>query len=156
MTKKSTMSQTKQCISALVKWTVDQSAGKRYTSIKNSPTAHLCTQKSPDKEKLLNRDKNGILKKYLEDNKQMFYQYAVPAAKIHAIMTMAHDNSCHNGFWCTYNAVKRHYFWRGMKKNILNYCKHCVKCNLYKTQKYEFKRKIFTPGVQPMEFISID
>ena len=42
-----------------------------------------------------------------------------------------------------------------MKQNILNYCKHCVKCNLYKTQKYEFKRKIFTPGVQPMEFISI-
>ena len=74
---------------------------------------------------------------------------------IHAIMTTAHDNSGHNGFRRMYNAVKRH-FWQGMKKDILKYCKHCMKCNLYKTQKYKFERKTFAPGVQPMEFISID
>ena len=43
-----------------------------------------------------------------------------------------------------------------MKKDILKYCKHCTKCNLYKTQKYELERKTFVPDVQPMEFISMD
>ena len=43
-----------------------------------------------------------------------------------------------------------------MKKDILKYCKHCVRYNLYKTQKYKFERKTFSSGVQPMEFISMD
>ena len=100
-------------------------------------------------------DKNGILKKYLDDNNQTFHQYVVPSAMIHAIMTTSHDNSGHNGFRRTYNAVKRHYFWCRMKKDILKYCKNCTKCNLYKTQKYKFERKS-SPGIQPMEFISMD
>ena len=109
-------------------------------------------------------DKNGILKKYLdailmkylEDNRQTFYQYIIPAAMIHVILTTSHNNSGHNGFRCTYNTVKRNYFWRGMKKDILKYCKQCTMCNLYKTQKYEFERKTFSPGVQLMGFISMD
>ena len=60
-------------------------------------------------------------------HEQKFHQYIVPAAMIHVIMTRAHGNSGHNGFRHTYNSVKRHYFWRGMKKNILNYCEHCAK-----------------------------
>ena len=101
-------------------------------------------------------DRSRILKKYLNDNNQTFHQYVVPSAMIHTIMTTSHDNSGHNGFRRPYNAVKRHYFWCGMKKDILKYCKHCMKCNLYKTQKYKFERKTFTPGIQPMEFISMD
>ena len=86
----------------------------------------------------------------------MFHQYVVPTAMVYTIITTSHDNSGHNGFRRTYNAVKRHFFWCRMKKDILQYCKHCMKCNLYKTQKYEFIRKTFSPGVQPMEFISKD
>ena len=87
-------------------------------------------------------DKNDILKKYLDNKNQMFYQYVVQSAMVHAIMTTSHDNSGHNEFRRTsYNGVKRHYFWHRMKKDILKYCKHCTKCDLYKTQKYESERK---------------
>ena len=94
-------------------------------------------------------DKNGILKKYLNDNNQMFHQYVVPTAMVHAILTTSHDNSDHNGFRRTYNAVKRHYFWCRIKKDILQYCKHCTKCNLYKTQKYEFEKNHFHQAFNP-------
>ena len=33
-------------------------------------------------------DKNSILKKYLDGNNQMFHQYIVPAAMVHAIMQL--------------------------------------------------------------------
>ena len=78
-------------------------------------TAHLSTQKLPIRKGYF-LDKNSILKKYLEDNEQIFYQYIVPAAMIHVIMTTVHDNSGHSGFRHMCGAEKRHYFWRGMKK----------------------------------------
>ena len=42
------------------------------------------------------------------------------------------------------------------EEKFLKYCKHCVRCNLYKTHKYKFERKTFSPGIQPMESISLD
>ena len=38
----------------------------------------------------------------------------------------------------------------------LQYCKSCKACALQKVQKTQFEKQIFEPGVQPMEFISMD
>ena len=43
-----------------------------------------------------------------------------------------------------------------MRKHILVHCKTCVTCTKQKVQKMQFKKQIFEPGVQPMEFICID
>ena len=42
------------------------------------------------------------------------------------------------------------------EKNILVHCKNCPTCAKQKVQKTQFKKQIFEPGVQPMEFICID
>ena len=38
----------------------------------------------------------------------------------------------------------------------MQYCKNCKVCALQKVQKTQFEKQIFEPGVQPMEFISMD
>ena len=43
-----------------------------------------------------------------------------------------------------------------MQMKILQYCKHCKVCTLQKVQKTQFEKQIFEPGVQPMEFMSMD
>ena len=42
------------------------------------------------------------------------------------------------------------------EKQILKYCKSCKVCALKKGTKTQFEKQIFGPGVQPMEFISMD
>ena len=43
-----------------------------------------------------------------------------------------------------------------MQMEILKYFKHCKVCAVQKDQKTQFKKQIFEPGVQPMEFMSMD
>ena len=43
-----------------------------------------------------------------------------------------------------------------MRAQILQYCKSCKVCALQKVQKTQFEKQIFEPGVQPMEFVSMD
>ena len=39
---------------------------------------------------------------------------------------------------------------------ILQYCKSCKVYALQKVQKMQFEKQIFEPGVQPMDFVSMD
>ena len=34
----------------------------------------------------------------------------------------------HKGVKATYNALRKHYLWKGMKEQIQTYVKHCQKC----------------------------
>ena len=43
-----------------------------------------------------------------------------------------------------------------MRTQILQHCKCCKVCAQQKVQKPQFEKQIFEPGVQPMEFISMD
>ena len=43
-----------------------------------------------------------------------------------------------------------------MRAQILRYCKNCKVCAVQKVKKTQFKKQIFEPGVQPMEFVSMD
>ena len=43
-----------------------------------------------------------------------------------------------------------------MRKHVLVHCKTCVTCAKQKFQKTQFKKQIFEPGVQPMEFMCVD
>jgi hypothetical protein len=38
----------------------------------------------------------------------------------------------HLGFHKTYMAIKRHYYWQGMKSDIKNYVERCLKCQVSK------------------------
>ena len=50
-------------------------------------------------------------------------------------------------------AIKRVYYWKGMRKDILKYCKGCSQCAKHRVEKRKFIEQSFKPGAQPMEFI---
>ena len=72
------------------------------------------------------------------------------------ILRTAHDDLGHNGFPRTYAAIKRVFFWKGMKEDIRKYCKTCATYKLHKLENVKFERKIFKPSLQPMDFICMD
>ena len=43
-----------------------------------------------------------------------------------------------------------------MKEDIRKHCKTCATCQLHKLENVKFKRKIFRPSLQPMDFICMD
>ena len=43
-----------------------------------------------------------------------------------------------------------------MKEDIRKHCKMCATCQLHKLENVKFKRKIFKPSLQPMDFICMD
>ena len=43
-----------------------------------------------------------------------------------------------------------------MRAQILCYFKSCKVCAIQKVKKTQFEKQIYEPGVQPMEFISMD
>ena len=75
---------------------------------------------------------------------------------IFQVLRTAHDDLGHNGFPRTYAAIKRVFFWKGMKEDIRKHCKTCATCQLHKLENVKFKRKIFKPSLQPMDFICMD
>ena len=70
------------------------------------------------------------------------------------VLYLGHNQSGHKGYQRTYAAIKYLYYWKGMRVQILQYCKSCKTCALQQVQKTQFEKQIFKPGVQPMEFVS--
>ena len=72
------------------------------------------------------------------------------------VFRAAHDELGHNGFPRTYAAVKRVFYWKGMKEDIRKHCKACATCILHRSENIKFERKIFHPSLLPMDFICMD
>ena len=68
----------------------------------------------------------------------------------------AHDDLGHNGFPRTYEALKRAFYWKGMKENIRDHCKMCETCTLHRSENIKFERKVFCSSLLPMDFICMD
>ena len=61
----------------------------------------------------------------------------------------------HPGFQKTYMAVKRHYYWLGMKKNIKEYIERCFKCQVSKSEQVKDPGLLQPLGVPNLKFESI-
>ena len=79
----------------------------------------------------------------------------IPEVLRNPLLMLAHDYSGHNGFRRTYNAMKRQYYWPGMRKDILRHCKRCHQCAL-QNQGTEVGFDHFNVPSLPMEFICMD
>ncbi len=64
------------------------------------------------------------------------------------IVRSYHDNNTagHPGELETFNAVREHYWWPGMRRFITNYVQGCAKC-----QQYKINRRLTKPAFQPIE-----
>ena len=101
-------------------------------------------------------DENELLTRKVIDGGHEFHAIYLPSVLIFQVLQTAHDDLGHNGFPRTYAALKRVFFWKGMKEDIRKHCKTCATCQLHKLGNVKFERQIFKPSLQPMDFICMD
>ena len=97
----------------------------------------------------------GILYRQVIEGGQSFqaiYIPKMPESLIQSILKTAHDESGHNGFPRTYSAIRRLYYWKGIKEDVLQHCRNCYTCQLHKTAAVKFEAKHFKPSLKPMDF----
>ena len=87
---------------------------------------------------------------------QAIYVPRMPPGLIESILKAAHDDSGHNGFPRTYSAIRRLYYWKGIKEDVRQHCTNCYTCQLHRTATVKFEAKHFKPGMRPMDFIAMD
>ena len=80
----------------------------------------------------------------------------VPEVLRDPLLMLVHNYSGHNGFRRTYNAMKRQYYWPGMRKDILRHCKRCHQCSLQNQSTGEIGFDHFNVPSLLMEFICMD
>ena len=102
----------------------------------------------------INRD--GILKKILEDNEEVFQTMVLPKILIDPVLQLAQDSAGHNGFQQVYLSIRQLHYWNNMKKDILRHCKQCAVCEKFKVECIKFEKLHFSMLNQPMEFICMD
>ena len=102
---------------------------------------------------------DGVLYRRVVEGGQSFqavYVPRTPKSLIHVILHAAHDEAGHNRFPRTYSAIRRLYYWKGIKEDVLQHCRNCYTCQLHKTATVKFEAKHFKPSLKPMDFIAMD
>ena len=87
---------------------------------------------------------------------QAIYIPKTSESLIQSILKAVHDESGHNGFPRAYSAIRRLYYWKGIKEDVLQHCRNCYTCQLHKTAAVKFEAKHFKPSLKPMDFIAMD
>ena len=116
---------------------------------------HKLQHNKVDKE-YYSLDENELLTRKVIDGGHKFRAIYLPSVLTFQVLRTAHDDLGHNGFPRTYAALKRVFYWKGMKGDIRKHCKTCATCQLHKLENVKFERKIFKPSFQPMDFICMD
>ena len=78
--------------------------------------------------------KNNVLFRCIVDNGHKFDARVIPDSLVDKVLHLGHNQSGHSGYQRTYAAIKCLYYWKGMRMQILQYCKCCKVCSLQKVQ----------------------
>ena len=100
--------------------------------------------------------KNNVLFRSIVENGHKFEVRVIPESLKDAVLHLGHNQSGCHGYQRTYATIERLYYLKGMRTHVSWYCKSCKTCAVQKVQKTQFEKQIFEPGVQPMEFVSMD
>ena len=92
---------------------------------------HKLQHNKLDKE-YYSMDENGLLMRKVVDGGHKFCAIYLPSVLVFQVLRTAHDDLGHNGFPRTYSALKRLFYWKGMKEDIRKHCKTCATCMLHK------------------------
>ena len=85
--------------------------------------------------------RNNILFRSIVDNDHIFEARVTPESLVYVVLHLGHNQSGHNGYQRTYAAIKHLYYWKGMRAQILRYCKSCKVFFIQKVQKHSLKSK---------------
>ena len=79
-------------------------------------------------------DRDGVLRKILGDNEEVFQTMVLPKILIDPVLQHAHNSAGHNGFQWVYLLIRCLYYWNSVKKDILHHCKQCAVCEKFKVE----------------------
>ena len=99
---------------------------------------------------------NGILKKYIDDNKQRLEVIVLPQTLTQPTLQLAHEGLGHNGIPRTYALLRCQYYWKGLKPSVTKHVKQCTLCQKHNKQVVKYNKLHFEASPAPMKFISMD
>jgi hypothetical protein len=99
---------------------------------------------------------DGILMKRLQDNGFEYETTVLPRKLVGPVLLAAHHHAGHNGTNRTYIAIRRMYYWRGMKKEVRDMVTSCAECLKHNSKVVKFTSKCFKPCRFPMEMLCCD
>ena len=102
---------------------------------------------------------DGVLYHHVTEGGQSFHTIYIPKtlpSLIQSILKAAHNDSGHNGFPRTCSAIRRLYYWKGIKEDICQHCTNCYTCQLHRIAAVKFEAKHFKPSMKPIDFIAMD
>ena len=97
-----------------------------------------------------------LLMRYVEDNKQRFEVIVIPRDLSKIVLRLAHDDLGHNGSARTYMIIRRNYYWKGLRPDVVHYVKRCTVCRKYNSASPKYNKGTFQAPGAPMDFISMD
>ena len=97
-----------------------------------------------------------LLMRYVEDNKQRFEVIVIPSDLSKVVLKLAHDDLGHNGSARTYMIIRRNYYWKGLRPDVVHYVKRCTVCRKYNSASPKYNKGTFQAPGAPMDFISMD
>ncbi|MCG8430239.1 MAG: DDE-type integrase/transposase/recombinase, partial [Candidatus Omnitrophica bacterium] len=99
---------------------------------------------------------DGLLKRKLVSGAFEHHAVYLPHTLRDHAMHLAHEKGGHNGFCRTYEAIRRKYYWKGIKAHIHQHCKRCPVCAQHNSAVVKYNQGYFKAPVKPMEFIAMD
>ena len=82
---------------------------------------------------------------YVEDNKQKFEVIVIPKDLSNIVLKLAHDYLGHNGSARTYMIIRRNYYWKGLKPDVIKYVKRLPSVGNLTPHHQSITRELFKP-----------
>ena len=99
---------------------------------------------------------SGILKRYIDDNKQRFEVIVLPQTLTQPALQLAHEGFGHNGIPQTHALLRCQYYWKGLKPSATKHVKQCTLCQKHNKQVVKYNKLHFEASPGPVKFISMD
>ena len=99
---------------------------------------------------------NGILKRYIDDNKQRFEVIVLPETLTQPAFQLAHEGLGHNGIPQMYALLRQQYYWKDLKPSVTKHVKQCTLCQKHNKQVVKYNKLHFEASLAPVKFISMD
>ena len=72
----------------------------------------------------------GVLCRLWMEERETFRCIFIPEVLRDPLLVLAHNQNNHNGGRHTYMALKKMYYWPGMRSQVFKHCKNCQECML--------------------------
>ena len=93
---------------------------------------------------------------YGQKKEKTFQCIFIPEVLRDPLLVLAHNQNGHNGRRQTYMALKRMFYWPGMRSKVFKHCKNCQECMLQNQANTAAELKHFKLPEVPMQLICMD